>query len=98
MLAISALTLASSAWPLAASAQDRDCVMDPRAPVEVTPASGGGELIPFDSAVSVRYGAGYFGPDGPGDPPSSLFTLVSCGRCGVSCSVDEEEPIPGLVQ
>ncbi len=81
-----------------ASAQDRDCLSEPRAPIEVTPASGGGEAVPFDAPVSVRYGAGYFGPDGPGDAPSSLFTLVSCGPCGTFCSVDDEAPVPGLVQ
>lgn len=92
------LALFVIALTVPAAAQDRDCVSEPRAPIEVTPASGGGEPVPFDAPILVRYGAGYFGPDGPGDPPSSLFTLVSCGRCGVSCSVDDEPPIPGLVQ
>jgi hypothetical protein len=81
-----------------AAAQDHDCVSEPRAPIEVTPASGA-SAIPVDAPVMVRYSAGYFGPDGPGDPPSSLFTLVACsGGCGHTCSVDDETPISGLVQ
>jgi MYXO-CTERM domain-containing protein len=96
VLALTAIALVASP-AFSASAQE-DCMTEPRAPIEVTPASGGGQPVPFDSTVSVRYAAGYFGPDGPGDPPSSLFTLVACGRCGVACSVDDEPPIPGLVQ
>jgi MYXO-CTERM domain-containing protein len=92
------LAIAICAMASPAAAQEPDCAMEPRAPIEVTPASGGGELVPFDAPITVRYGAGYFGPDGPGDPPSSLFTLVACGACGRSCSVDDEPPVPGLVQ
>jgi hypothetical protein len=42
----------------------------------------------FDKAT-YQPNAGYFGPEGPGDPPSSLIQFFTCGPCGspVGCSV-----------
>lgn len=87
------------AAPAAAHAQDpEDCRTDPRAPLEVSPASGAGGAS-LDAPVLVRYGAGYFDPiTGPGDPPSTLFDLVECGDCGAVCDVTSGTPVSGLVQ
>ncbi len=74
-----------------------DCRTDPRGPIEVSPASGA-NAASLDAPVLVRYGAGYFGPDGPGDPPSTLFQLVTCGDCSTSCDVTTGTAVPGLVQ
>lgn len=84
--------------PALAYAQDpMDCHTDPRAPLEVSPASGAPNAS-LDAPILVRYGAGYFGPDGPGDPPSTLFQLVQCGVCGSPCDVGSGTAVPGLVQ
>lgn len=90
--------LALTAMPIVASAQTpEDCHTDPRGPLEVSPASGAPNAS-LDAPVLVRYGAGYFGPDGPGDPPSTLFQLVECGVCGSPCDLSSGMGVPGLVQ
>lgn len=75
-----------------------DCRTEARAPLFVFPASGAPNAS-IDAPVVVRYGAGYFDPiTGPGDPPSTLFQLVSCGFCGSPCDLTTGTPVPGLVQ
>lgn len=100
MRPVLALALALCALPSAtARAQDpEECRTDPRAPLEVSPASGAPNAS-LDAPVIVRYGAGYFDPiTGPGDPPSTLFDLVTCGDCGTTCDVSTGSPVAGLVQ
>lgn len=87
------------AVPAPVRAQDpEECRTDPRAPLEVSPASGAPNAS-LDAPVLVRYGAGYFDPiTGPGDPPSTLFRLVSCGPCPSTCDLASGAAVPGLVQ
>lgn len=84
--------------PAVSARAQTDCPTTPRGPIEVSPSSGAPNASP-NAPVVVRYSAGYFGPDGPGEPPTTLFSLVSCGRCGVTCTVDSGgTPVSGLVQ
>jgi hypothetical protein len=64
-------------------------------PMEVTPAVGA-PGVTTDAWVMVRYRDGYFGPEGPGEDPSTLVTLNACGSCGASC--DAPVPVSGSVQ
>jgi hypothetical protein len=76
-----------------------DCHVDMMQPLTVSP-SAGSTGAPLNAPVIVRYAAGYFDPmTGPGEPPSSLFRLVSCGTtCGALCDVTSGTEVPGLVQ
>lgn len=49
-----------------------------------------------DAWVAVRYGEGYFGPEGPGDDPASLISVERCGECDRPC--DATAPVRGRVQ
>jgi hypothetical protein len=85
-----------------ARAQDTTCDDTPtaRKPIEVTPASGA-VSVTIDAPVSVRYSQGYFGPEGPGDPPETLIRVVRCPDgtfCGLGCMADEGVDVPGTVQ
>ena len=81
-----------------ASAQTvQDCHVDRRVPLTVSPASGAPNTS-LNAPVLVRYAAGYFGPDGPGEPPSTLFRMVACARCGSPCDLTTGMQVPGLVQ
>ncbi len=71
------------------------CPAPPLAPVEVTPAVGA-QGVTIDAWVMVRYGEGYFGPEGPGDDPETLVSLERCGECGSRCDVGV--PVPGRVE
>jgi len=64
-------------------------------PVEVTPAVGA-QGVTTDAWVMVRYGEGYFGPDGPGEDPETLVVLERCGECGSAC--DFGAPVPGRIE
>ena len=95
-----ALAVLAGAAPAVALAQDEpgECLDPPRAPIEVTPASGSGGVT-LDAPVLVRYADGYFGPDGPGGRPASLLRVWRCeGGCGSVCSREEGLPVPGTVQ
>jgi len=90
------LVIAASAH---AQTTTSDCHTDPMAPLTVSPSSGAHNTPP-NAPVVVQYAAGYFDPmTGPGDPPSSLFRLVSCGNnCASICDVTAGDEVPGLVQ
>lgn len=74
-----------------------------REPEEVTPADTARQ-VSLDAPVRVRYTPGYFGPEGPGDDPTTLITMVRCPTdgCGIGCSFEEtptrEFFVPGRVQ
>ena len=103
----SALVLAAALLgPLAqARAQDDGCDDEPslaRGPVEITP-SVGARAVTLDAPIAVRYSAGYFGPEGPGDDPTTLMRLVRCPPgptpgCTPGCAADEGVDVPGTVQ
>lgn len=81
--------LVSLASPRLVQAQ---CEEPPWGPLEVTPAVGA-PGVTTDAWVMVRYREGYFGPEGPGEDPSTLVTLWRCGGCGAPC--DAPEPVSG---
>ncbi len=91
------LGLGLAARSARAQVPEQECATDPLRPLEVSPASGAVNAS-IDAPVVVRYAAGYFGPDGPGDPPSMLFQLVTCGSCGASCALEDGMGVSGLVQ
>lgn len=61
----------------------------------VTP-SDAAPNVTLDAPIYVEYSPGYFGPDGPGEDPTTLITLEACGPCGTECSPGT--PVSGLVQ
>ena len=77
-----------------ASAQ---CEMVPQAPTAVTPATGAQDVT-TDAWVMARFSPGYFGPMGPGDDPTRLVVLESCGSCESSCTLGSGRPVAGEVQ
>jgi MYXO-CTERM domain-containing protein len=90
--------------PAAASAQEEDPCDDggslAREPIEVTPASGANGVT-IDAPVVVLYSRGYFGPDGPGEPPETLLRVSRCPAgtpCGIGCMAGEGVDVPGTVQ
>lgn len=52
--------------------------------------------VTLDAPIYVEYSPGYFGPDGPGDDPTTLIRLEACGACGTECFPGT--PVSGLVQ
>ncbi len=83
-------------------AQDTACDETPtaRKPIEVTPASGA-VSVTIDAPVNVRYSRGYFGPEGPSDPPETLLRVVRCPAdtlCGLGCMAEDGVDVPGTVQ
>lgn len=72
-----------------------------RGPLEVTP-SVGAQGVTLDAPVIVRYSEGYFGREGPDDPPETLIRLGLCPAdtaCGIPCDLDRDAtPVPGTVQ
>jgi hypothetical protein len=88
--------LSATALALVAAPASAECEPDPFAPLEVTPAAGASGVT-TDAWVMVRYGAGYFGPEGPGDDPASLVTLRRCGECDASCG-PSSPTVPGHVE
>jgi hypothetical protein len=82
----------------ASVAEAQDCPdPPPDAPLEATPAAGA-PSVTRDTFVRVRYAPGYFEPGGPGERPSTLLHLGRCGPCGSLCSIEDAEPVPGLIQ
>lgn len=99
--AAAALALVALA-PAPLRAQDDPC--DPgttaRVPVFVTPASSA-TGVTIDAPIQIVYSAGYFGPDGPGQPPETLLRLVRCPSgvvCSIGCTLDEGRDVEGTVQ
>ena len=72
-----------------------------RGPVEITP-SVGARAVTLDAPIGVRYSPGYFGPEGPGDDPTTLLRVVRCPpgslACSAGCSADDGIDVPGTVQ
>lgn len=82
----------------AGSARAQECPEPPlRGPMTVTP-SDGAPGVTLDAPVFVDYAEGYFGPDGPGEDPTTLITLEQCGACTAFCSPGSGTPVTGLVQ
>jgi hypothetical protein len=92
---LSALVLAAVALALGAAPVRAQCEEPAWGPLEVTPAVGA-PGVTTDAWVMVRYREGYFGPEGPGEDPTTLVTLSRCGSCGDSC--DAPEPVSGHVE
>jgi len=61
----------------------------------VTP-SDSAPAVTLDAPIYVEYSPGYFGPDGPGEDPTTLIQLEACGACGTECFPGA--PVTGLVQ
>lgn len=103
------VVIASLVLALAAPAFAQDACEDdtPRArgPVEVTP-SVGARGVTLDAPIAIRYSAGYFGPEGPGDDPVDLLRVVRCppsdppapDGCTPGCAAEEGTDVPGTVQ
>lgn len=71
-----------------------------REPIEITPTVGANGVT-IDAPIAVLYSPGYFGPDGPGEPPETLMRVVRCPSgtpCGIPCAADEGVDVPGTVQ
>ncbi|MDQ3036069.1 MAG: hypothetical protein M3Y87_26950 [Myxococcota bacterium] len=71
-----------------------------REPIEITPTVGANGVT-IDAPIAVLYSRGYFGPDGPGDPPETLMRVVRCPPatpCSLGCMADEGVDVPGTVQ
>lgn len=94
-LVVLSLVVLALVRPSPSAAQDCDAGTS-RAVREVTPAAGA-TAVTIDAPIRLRYSAGYFGPDGPGDDPATLVTLVRCGTCATRCSIDEGQPVAGDV-
>ncbi len=52
--------------------------------------------VTLDAPIYVEYSPGYFGPEGPGEDPTTLISLLGCGPCGSECVPGT--PVSGLVQ
>lgn len=85
--------LALAAW--ASTAARAQCPEPTLGPQDVLPAVGA-PGVTTDAWLRARYSPGYFGPDGPGEDPASLVTLLRCGACGSSC--EDGEPVSGSVE
>lgn len=96
VLARTALLVASLGIASAAHAQE--CPEPPlRGPQLVTPVSGASGVT-VDAPVVLTYSAGYFGPEGPGEDPSTLVVLEECGDCVSGCVVGSGVPVEGTVE
>ena len=85
-------------WGLASPAAAQECPEPPlRGPMLVTP-SDSAPAVTLDAPVFVEYSPGYFGPDGPGDDPTTLITVEACGSCSSFCPPGSGTPVSGLVQ
>lgn len=83
---------------LAAPARAQECPEPPlRGPQAVVPGSGATQVT-LDAPIALTYSEGYFGPDGPGDDPSSLVRLEECGDCSAPCELGSGAPVAGDVE
>jgi hypothetical protein len=96
-----AVALSALAIPVPAGAQDECDGSGLRLfrPEEITPASGA-RGVTLDAPIVVRYSPGYFGPEGPGDPPEALLRVGRCPSpgCTARCTWSDAIPVEGRAE